>query len=79
MDIPKSVAGVSTADLTKRLADRRIAGGLLGALVASSLLKRSALARFTVIVGAVGAVAARRRQSKPQWHDVPPPPPVHRP
>lgn len=74
MDIPKTVAGVSTAGVTQKLADRRVVGGVLGALVASSLLKRSAFARFALIAGAAGAVAAKRRQTKPQWHDVPPPP-----
>jgi hypothetical protein len=74
VDIPKTIAGVSTAGVTEKLADRRLLGGVLGALVASSLLKRSALARFAVIAGAAGTVVAKRRQTKPQWHDVPPPP-----
>ncbi len=74
MDIPKTIAGVSTEELTKKLGDRRVAGGVLGALLASSLLKRSALVRFALIAGAAGTAMAKRRQTKPQWHDVPPPP-----
>lgn len=72
MNIPKSVSGLQTSDLKAKLADRRVIGGVVGVVLASTVLKRSLLARLAVIGGTAGVVAAKRRQAKPQWHDVPP-------
>jgi hypothetical protein len=54
---------------------RRTITAVVAVVAASSLVRRSRLARLLLASAAVGSVYRRFLRSEPVWHDVEPPPP----
>lgn len=53
----------------------RSAAAIAAALLGSTILRRSRLARLGALAAMAGAGYGKLGRRRPSWHDVPPPPP----